>query len=61
VIEKPILKLLGIDRNTELAMKTDGERLIIAPVKASSRRERMAKTVDEVMTRHFETMKKLAR
>jgi hypothetical protein len=29
VIEKPILEILDIDRETELDMRTDGERLII--------------------------------
>ena len=34
VIEKPILELLDIDRETELDMRTDGERLIIEPVRS---------------------------
>jgi len=33
VIEKPILELLSIDRDTELEMTTDGERLIIEPIR----------------------------
>ncbi|RME59785.1 hypothetical protein D6779_03485 [Candidatus Parcubacteria bacterium] len=31
IIEKPILNLLGIDRNTELEITTDGRRLVIQP------------------------------
>jgi antitoxin MazE len=61
VIEKPILELLGIDRNTELEMKTDGERLIIAPVKPGGRKAKVAKAIDDVLERHASTMKKLAR
>lgn len=34
VIEKPILELLGITRDTELEVTTDGTRLIIEPVHA---------------------------
>ena len=30
VIEKPILELLGFDRETELEVETDGERLILS-------------------------------
>ena len=37
VIEKPILELLDIDRETELDMRTDGERLIIEPIRGSKR------------------------
>ena len=32
VIEKPILELLGITRDTELEITTDGTRLIVEPV-----------------------------
>lgn len=60
VIEKPILELLGIDRDTELEMRTDGERLLIEPVR-KSRRERVTKAIDEVLTKHADTMKKLAK
>jgi len=31
IIEKPILNLLGIDRDTELEITTDGRRLVIQP------------------------------
>lgn len=33
VIEKPILELLGITRDTELEITTDGTRLIVEPVR----------------------------
>lgn len=33
VIEKPILELLGITRDTELEVTTDGTRLIVEPVR----------------------------
>jgi antitoxin MazE len=33
VIEKPILELLDIDRDTELEMTTDGHRLIVEPIR----------------------------
>ena len=37
VIERPILELLSITRDTELELTTDGERLIISPVRRSKR------------------------
>ena len=37
VIEKPILELLKIDRDTELEMTTDGERLIIEPIRSGKK------------------------
>lgn len=33
VIEKPILQLLGIDRNTVFDMTTDGQRIVLTPIR----------------------------
>ena len=60
VIEKPILELLDIDRDTELEVRTDGERLVIQPVR-TSRTERVSRAIDSVLTRHAGTMRKLAK
>ena len=60
VIEKPILELLDIDRDTELDMSTDGERLIIEPIRRR-RRRRVADAGDRAMAANDETMRKLAR
>jgi len=35
IIDRPILKLLDIDRDTELEITTDGETLMIQPVRES--------------------------
>jgi antitoxin MazE len=59
VIEKPILELLDIDRDTELEMTTDGQRLIIEPVRA--RRRRVLASAKKVMSAHDETFRKLAK
>jgi antitoxin component of MazEF toxin-antitoxin module len=59
VIEKPILELLDIDRETELEMTTDGQRLIIEPVR--QRRKRVLASAKKVMDAHDETFRKLAK
>lgn len=59
VIEKPILELLDIDRETELEMTTDGQRLIIEPVRR--RRQRVLASAKKVMDAHDETFRKLAK
>jgi antitoxin MazE len=59
VIEKPILELLDIDRETELEMTTDGERLIIEPIRR--RRKRVLASSKKVMAAHDETFRKLAK
>jgi antitoxin component of MazEF toxin-antitoxin module len=60
VIEKPILELLHIDRDTELDMTTDGERLIITPVQRQ-RRARVLAAAKRVMDAHDKTFRKLAK
>jgi antitoxin component of MazEF toxin-antitoxin module len=62
VIDKPILELLGITPETELELKTDGERLIITPLKEPSERRRdLAEMQARVLRKHDTTFKKLAR
>ncbi len=60
VIEKPILELLNIDRDTELELTTDGDRLIIEPIRRR-RRRRVAAAAERAMVANDETMRKLAR
>jgi antitoxin component of MazEF toxin-antitoxin module len=60
VIEKPILELLQIDRDTDLDMTTDGERLIITPVQRQSR-ARVLAAAKRVMDAHDKTFRKLAK
>ena len=59
VIEKPILELLKIDRDTELEITTDGNRLIIEPVK--ERQKRFRETASKILKKHEGTFRKLAK
>ncbi len=59
IIDKPILDLLDIDRTTDLDVKTDGEALIIRPVRIS-KKERVAGSAKRMMDAHDETLKKLS-
>jgi len=61
IIERPILELLRIDRETPLEVRTDGEALVIRPVRADETRgPRVAAVADKLMARHDETLHKLA-
>jgi antitoxin MazE len=62
IIDKPILDLLGITPETELEVKTDGERLIITPVRDPAQRaRRLAKVQSRVVRKHERTFRKLAK
>jgi antitoxin MazE len=63
VIEKPILELLNITRDTELEVTTDGSRLIIEPVRTGEkegRRRRVRAGTKRVMKNHERTLRRLA-
>lgn len=62
IIEKPILDLLGISKETKLEMKTDGHRLIIEPIKEESDRAAKIKaSTRRVMNNHDKTLRELAK
>ena len=60
IIEKPILDLLRIERDTPLDVRTDGDRLIIEPMGIEERKARLDSAVDRVMKNHRKTLRKLA-
>jgi len=59
IIDKPILDLLGISRDTPLDIKTDGEVLIIRPIHAKG--TDLAASTQRMMDIHAETLRKLAK
>ena len=60
IIERPILELLNITRDTPLEIKTDGEALIIRPVQLT-KKERVRESARRMMAVHDETLRKLAK
>lgn len=60
IIEKPILELLQIDGDTLLEISTDGEALIIRPVR-TSRAVRVRAAAERTADRHADAFEKLAR
>lgn len=61
IIDKPILDLLKITPETELDISTDGERLIITPIRPeSSRKRRIARAQERTLAAHERTFRKLA-
>lgn len=59
IIEKPILELLNIDRETELEVTTDGDGLYVKPIRPGHE-ARVEASASRMMDRHDETLKKLA-
>lgn len=59
IIDRPILELLKIDRNTRLEVTTDGQGLHIRPIRFAEDEE-VLRSVERMMDIHDETFRKLA-
>ncbi len=66
VIDKPILQLLSIDETAELEISTDGESLILTPVKTKKIKKesldnKLNRIVEKNIKRYAPAVKKLAK
>jgi|JI10StandDraft_1071094.scaffolds.fasta_scaffold146300_2 antitoxin MazE len=61
VIEKPILELPHIDKDTELELSTDGVRLIPEPVRRAGHRRPIAAATKRALGAHEKLLEKLAK
>jgi antitoxin MazE len=62
IIDKPILELLRITPQTDLEVSTDGQRLIITPVRSDgTRKRRVGEAQRRTLASHERTFRKLAK
>jgi len=60
VIDKPLLEALEIDAETELELSTDGDVLVVTPVRDRKRARKLAEVVAEAHERYGGVFKRLA-
>lgn len=60
VIEKPVLELLGVNAETPFEISTDGQVLILVPVRDAGRQDSFRAALDKVNARYPKALKKLA-
>ena len=60
VIDKPLLEALELDADTELEVSTDGEVIVIRPVREHRRTAKLAEVVAEAHERYGGVFKRLA-
>lgn len=60
IIDRPILDLLNIEPDTPLEIRTDGEALIVRPVRANHA-TRVRESTMRMMDAHHETLDELAK
>jgi antitoxin component of MazEF toxin-antitoxin module len=60
VLDRALLDLLEIDADSPLALTTDGDCLIVTPVRDARRRKRFRAALEQVSRRHHRALKRLA-
>jgi antitoxin component of MazEF toxin-antitoxin module len=60
VIDRAVLDLLKIDAETPLDISTDGQVLVITPVRDRRRREKFKKALESANRRYGRALKRLA-
>ena len=60
VIDRPILDLLKIDTDTPLDISTDGQVLVITPIRDAAHRKRFEQALKSVNRRYGRALKRLA-
>ncbi|MGA7616083.1 MAG: AbrB/MazE/SpoVT family DNA-binding domain-containing protein [Thermoanaerobaculia bacterium] len=60
ILDRPLLEQTGIDENTDLEISTDGDVVIISPVRTSARNRKLKRAVDEINDRYAGVFRRLA-
>jgi len=60
VLDKPLLEATGIDASTPLEVSTDGDVIVISPVRSKKRTAKLRRILDELDREHAGAFKRLA-
>jgi antitoxin component of MazEF toxin-antitoxin module len=60
VLDKPVLEATGITRETALEVSTDGDVIMISPVRSEARTKELKTVLDEVAVKYAGAFRRLA-
>lgn len=60
VLDRPLLEATQIDADTELEISTDGDVIVISPLRDERRREKFRTSVEEINSRYAGVFRRLA-
>jgi len=60
VLDKPLLETLGIDENTELELSTNGQVLVVTPMRDRAREKKLKKILEELDREYGGVFRRLA-
>ena len=60
MLDRPLLEAAGIDAKTLVEVSTDGDVIVITPVRVKKRARKLATALDEINARYAGVFKRLA-
>lgn len=60
VIDKPILEMLAISSDTPLELTTNGDALLITPVRDKARQSKLRRSLSKINRKYGDDLKRLA-
>ena len=60
VIDKPILELLQVTADTPLEIDTNGDRLMISPIRDAERQKHLRESLDKINRMYGDDLRRLA-
>jgi antitoxin MazE len=60
VIDKPLLEILQISADTPLSLTTDGDSLLISPIRDKARQKKLQASLDKISRKFGDDLKRLA-
>ncbi len=61
VLDKPLLQQLGIDEETELEISTNGDALVVSPVRRSAHERKVRKAAETINERYAGLFERLSK
>lgn len=60
ILDKPLLEQAGIDESTEIEVSTDGDVIVISPVRTKQHSAKLSKAIGEINERYAGVLKRLS-
>ena len=60
VLDKPLLEATGIDADTQVEVSTDGDVIVITPVRDTARRRKLESGIEKIHEKYSGVFRRLA-
>jgi antitoxin component of MazEF toxin-antitoxin module len=60
VLDKPVLEQLGLDENSEVEVSTNGDVLVMTPLRSAARRRKLSKVLEQMDAQYAGVFRRLA-